>query len=56
LHSVLQHQHKILKNKKVVLYCKSGMRSAKAIELLQNAGFNNLYNLKGGIDAFLNAN
>lgn len=40
-------------NKKVVIYCRSGIRSAQAIELLQNKyGFENLYNLKGGINAW----
>ncbi|MBI2968807.1 MAG: molybdopterin-synthase adenylyltransferase MoeB [Bacteroidetes bacterium] len=41
---------KIPRNKKVVFYCKSGRRSKSAIELLRERfGFNNLYNLKGGI-------
>lgn len=40
----------IEKEKKVVIYCRSGKRSADAILLLQEAsGFDNLYNLKGGI-------
>jgi adenylyltransferase/sulfurtransferase len=33
----------------IVVHCKSGMRSAKAITLLQAAGFSRLKNLKGGI-------
>ncbi len=33
----------------VVVYCKSGQRSAEAIKLLQQQGFTNLKNLKGGI-------
>jgi len=38
----------------VVVYCRSGMRSAKAIrELEDRFGFDNLYNLKGGILAYL---
>lgn len=49
LNLIIQNQRKILKNKKVILYCKSGARSIKAIELLQQYGFTNLYNLKGGI-------
>jgi len=32
-----------------ILYCRSGKRSAQAIEKLQELGFQNLYNLKGGI-------
>ena len=37
-------------DKKVVVMCRSGVRSANAIEYLEkNHGFENLYNLKGGI-------
>ena len=44
---------KISSNKKVVLHCRSGKRSAQAIETLQKKyGFDNLYNLKGGILAW----
>ncbi len=53
LNSILQNQHKIFKDKRVVIYCKSGLRSAKAIELLQQNGFDNVYNLKGGILAYI---
>jgi sulfur-carrier protein adenylyltransferase/sulfurtransferase len=37
----------------MVVHCKSGARSAKAIALLQAAGFSNLKNLKGGILAWI---
>ena len=41
---------KISKDKKVVIYCRSGNRSANLIKALeQQFGFDNLYNLKGGI-------
>ncbi len=36
----------------MVVHCKSGVRSAKAIALLQSAGFSQLKNLKGGILAW----
>ncbi len=36
----------------IVLQCKSGMRSAKALRLLQEAGFSKLHNLDGGITAW----
>ncbi len=40
----------IPKNKPVVVHCRSGKRSASVIELLAAMhGFDNLYNLKGGI-------
>ncbi len=40
------------RDRDVVLYCKVGLRSALAIDTLQEAGFTNLYNLEGGIDAW----
>ena len=41
---------KISPDKKIVVYCRSGKRSASAIEyLLETRGHNNLYNLEGGI-------
>jgi len=55
LQSVLVHTHEIARDKKVVMHCKGGSRSAKAIrELEEQFGYNNLYNLKGGITAYLN--
>ena len=37
----------------IVVHCKSGRRSLKAIEILQEAGFRNLHNLTGGILAWI---
>jgi adenylyltransferase/sulfurtransferase len=34
------------------VHCKSGARSAKAVKLLQDAGFQNVHNVKGGITAW----
>lgn len=34
---------------KIVFLCRSGVRSRKAIEKLQNTGIKNMYNLKGGL-------
>jgi adenylyltransferase/sulfurtransferase len=36
----------------IVLQCKSGLRSARALKLLQEAGFGKLYNVEGGITAW----
>ena len=36
----------------MVLFCKSGARSARALELLASAGFRKVKNLKGGINAW----
>lgn len=44
----------IARDKKVVVHCKMGGRSAKAIrELEEKFGYDNLYNLKGGILAYI---
>ena len=40
---------KLDKSKPVVLYCKSGRRSAKCAEKLKDAGFEKVYDLEGGI-------
>jgi molybdopterin/thiamine biosynthesis adenylyltransferase/rhodanese-related sulfurtransferase len=34
------------------IHCKTGGRSAKAVKLLQDAGFQHVYNVKGGITAW----
>ncbi len=40
-------------DKKVIIHCRSGMRSANVIRFLeQNHGYSNLYNLTGGILAW----
>ena len=50
LGTVLTSVEKISKDKPVIIYCRSGKRSATAImELEARHGFTNLYNLKGGI-------
>jgi len=36
----------------IVLHCKTGARSARALELLRTAGFRKVKNLKGGINAW----
>jgi adenylyltransferase/sulfurtransferase len=37
----------------VVVHCKSGGRSAKAVEVLRGAGFSNAWNVQGGILAWI---
>ena len=47
---VPQHLTKIPKDQKVIVYCRSGKRSANVIEYLnQTQAYSNLLNLKGGI-------
>jgi molybdopterin/thiamine biosynthesis adenylyltransferase/rhodanese-related sulfurtransferase/molybdopterin converting factor small subunit len=54
LGSVAANSEKIDRDIPVVVHCKVGGRSAKAIrELEEKFGFNNLYNLKGGILAYI---
>lgn len=53
LKSISENADKISREKKVVIHCRSGKRSADAIrELHEKYGFDNLYNLKGGILAW----
>lgn len=50
LNQVASQVEKISKDKQVVVMCRSGKRSANAIQLLEEQyGFTNLYNLEGGI-------
>jgi len=50
LATVSANADKIDRSKKVIVHCKMGGRSAKAVrELEEKFGFTNLYNLKGGI-------
>jgi len=53
LNTVLEDVSKVASDKKVIVHCRSGKRSADAIKLLEEKyGFTNLYNLKGGILAY----
>jgi len=54
LGAITSRTSEISRDKKVVIHCKVGGRSAKAVqELEEKFGFDNLYNLKGGILAIL---
>ncbi|MET3112708.1 rhodanese-related sulfurtransferase [Pedobacter sp. CG_S7] len=56
LGGLLIEADKILRDKPVIVQCRSGKRSAAAImQLEQMHGFTNLYNLKGGIIAWQEA-
>lgn len=44
------------KDKPVIVYCRSGNRSAAACSILRKSGFENVYNLKGGVMAWSQAN
>lgn len=52
LGGLLLEVDKIEKNIPVIIHCRSGKRSAQAISLLEQQGYDNLANLKGGILAW----
>jgi|SRR5476651_1217990 len=52
LGGILIEADKVEKDKPVIVMCRSGKRSAAAIMQLEQQGFTNLYNLKGGILAW----
>jgi rhodanese-related sulfurtransferase len=56
LGGILIEADKVAKDKPVIIQCRSGKRSAAAVmQLEQQYGFDNLYNLKGGILAWQEA-
>ena len=52
LHLLPLQLDRIPSNKKVVLYCRSGARSAQACAFVEAQGKSNVYNLRGGIIAW----
>ena len=52
LNELQQRVHELDPLREIVVHCKVGGRSAKAVELLKSLGFNNVKNLIGGIDAW----
>lgn len=52
LAGILIETDKIATDRPVIVQCRSGKRSAAAIMQLEQQGFDNLYNLKGGILAW----
>lgn len=50
---VMNRKDEIPRDKKVVVHCKSGKRSASVISALERDGYTNLYNLRGGILAWV---
>jgi adenylyltransferase/sulfurtransferase len=52
LASLKDHLDAIRRDVPVVLYCHSGVRSAHALRLLRDAGFDNVSHLSGGIDRY----
>ena len=54
LHMLPHQMDAIRSHKKVVLYCRSGVRSAQACAFFNQYGIDNVYNLRGGIIAWAN--
>ena len=42
----------LTREQQIIAVCKSGVRSAYAVQLLQRSGFTNSFNLEGGVDAW----
>jgi len=49
LGEIITRKDEIPKGADVVVYCEKGVRSAIAIQRLEPLGFENLYNLTGGV-------
>jgi adenylyltransferase/sulfurtransferase len=52
LGSLAARMHELDSAQEIVLFCKSGTRSARALQLLAGAGFRRLKNLRGGVNAW----
>lgn len=52
LHTLPARLHEIDADEMTVLYCRSGARSAQGVGFMAQQGFDNVYNLRGGIIAW----
>ena len=52
LGDVPKRMHELNSADEIVVHCRSGIRSAQAVELLMKAGFRKIHNLKGGVLAW----
>jgi molybdopterin/thiamine biosynthesis adenylyltransferase/rhodanese-related sulfurtransferase len=52
LGSLASEMHKLDSAEEIVLFCRTGSRSARALELLAGAGFRKLKNMRGGINSW----
>jgi phage shock protein E len=51
----MEKVNKLDKNKPIFVYCRSGARSGKALEMMRNAGFVEVTNLSGGSIAWVSS-
>ena len=49
LKTLAENIHRLSKDKTIIVHCRSGERSKKAIRILLQNGFQNVYNLKNGL-------
>ena len=52
LGEIAERANEIDRSSEIVLFCHAGVRSAHAVQTLQRSGFENIYSLEGGIDAW----
>lgn len=52
IRDIPKQMHELSSADEIVVHCRSGVRSAKAVELLMKAGFRKIHNLKGGVLAW----
>jgi len=52
LGDVPRRAHELDSSREIVVHCRSGKRSAEAVDFLRKAGFRKIWNLKGGILAW----
>lgn len=53
---IIDHVHELSKLKPLIVVCKEGIRSVKVVNLLKRQGFENIFNLDGGIIAWKKKN
>jgi adenylyltransferase/sulfurtransferase len=52
LGEIAERADELAREEPIVVHCHSGKRSAQAVQVLQQRGFGNVFNLDGGIDAW----
>jgi adenylyltransferase/sulfurtransferase len=52
LQEISARAHELSSDEQIIIHCHSGKRSAEAVRLLRERGFQRVYNLDGGIDAW----
>jgi len=52
LGDIADRANELDQGEEIIIHCHSGVRSARAVQLLQERGFKNVFTLEGGIDAW----